>query len=105
MQASTAITSGRWSRSPPAPRRAVRSPDRRACGVGSSLKEGGVDLVNGGEISDIREENGGFDHVIQSQPSCGQNRLDIFHSLRGLSLYAAVCKFTGGGGPDRAGHW
>ena len=68
-----------------------------ACGVGSSLKEGGVDLVNGGEISDIREENGSFDHVIQSQSGCGQNRLDVFHSLRGLSLYAAVCKFTGGG--------
>ena len=56
----------------------------------------GVDLVDGGEVGDVGEQDRGLDDVVVPEPGLGQDGTHILEDLLGLGLDIALDNRTGG---------
>ena len=68
-------------------------------GAGRALavKEGGVDLVHGAEVRDVREQHGGLDDVLEAETGLGEDGADVLEALLGLALDILGGEGAGGG--------
>ena len=57
-------------------------------GAGRALavKEGGVDLVHGAEVRDVREQHGGLDDALEAETGLGEDGDAVLQALLGLAL-------------------
>ena len=56
-----------------------------------------VNSVHGSEISDVSQQNGGLDHIVQGVTGLSQNVLHIGQGLVGLSSDIVACELAGSG--------
>lgn len=56
----------------------------------------GVDLVDGGEVGDVGEQDRGLDDVVVPEPGLGQDGTHVLEDLLGLGLDVALDERTGG---------
>jgi len=56
----------------------------------------GVDLVDGGEVGDVSEQDRGLDDVVVPEPGLGQDGTHVLEDLLGLGLDVALDERTGG---------
>ena len=56
----------------------------------------GVDLVDGGEVGDVGEQDRGLDDVVVPEPGLGQDGAHVLEDLLGLGLDVALDERAGG---------
>ena len=69
----------------------------RGAGGEGGFEERGVDLVHGGEVFDVGQEDGGFHHMVERQTGFGQHVGEIGERAVGEFSDAAGHKLAGGG--------
>src|SRR5699024_5910609 len=60
-------------------------------------EKGGVDLVHGAEVRDVREQHGGLDDVLEAETGLGEDGADVLEALLCLALDILGGEGAGGG--------
>ena len=82
--------------STPAPSGRAATPKAARAGRVFAGEVAGVDLVDGGEVGDVGEQDRGLDDVVVPEPGLGQDGAHVLEDLLGLGLDVALDERAGG---------